>query len=497
MIFYIVCFIVVLIVVLALFSFRGRQAEDGGHLRGQVLATVEEVVREIKSKRLATRLEIGRVSIPINVEDRGFLFSGSPGTGKSQAITRILDTLQMGGHRAIIADASGIFYSRYANRAAAAVLFNPYDKRTVAWSPLSDITAPGEDCAAMARSIIPDSAGEAAEWSGYAQTLLKVILEHVWEADGTTGDILRLATTATADELRQTLPAGPAHALLDKDAAKMLGSVRAIIGSRLSPFAALDQSAGRGAFSIRSFITNESGWFFITYKQSQLDAMRPLIAAVLDIASRAVLDLPHAEENRAEQRRTWFVLDEFPLLGRIGSIKTLLTNGSKHGAAVIAGIQTVAQVRETYGNEQAQTILSTLGTWLTLRVADAETAEYMSRVLGDQEIRRVVESKGTSSKSLEWGRQESENQGEQYTVQRIVLPSELQNLPDLCGYLNIAGNLPACPVRLPVAERRKPVAEPFVQAERKPRQPAPQADSQVEQGPDFDSDEIPEFDLDR
>lgn len=455
--------------VVVLIFFNKDKPSGTGHLRGQALAAGEDVVKEIKRAKLETRLEIGGVPIPVGVEDRGFLMAGSPGTGKSQAITNILDTLQSDGHRAIIADATGIFYSRYAG--AGGVLFNPYDKRSINWSPLADIQAP-EDCAAMARSIIPDGTGDSSEWNGYAQTLLEAVLEHVWEANGTTGDILRLATSAGADELRQTLPLGPVHAMLDKDAARMLGSIRAIVGSRLKPFVALDRDAGRDAFSVRQFITESEGWLFVAYKQSQRDAMRPMIACVLDIASRAVLDLPPAHGDRSQQRRTWFVLDELPLVGRISSLLTLLTNGSKHGAAVIAGIQTVAQLRETYGQEQAQTILATLGTWLSLRVVDTETADYMSRAIGDEEIRRVVKSGGTSSKSMEWGKNESENWGEQYAVQRVVMPSELQNLPDLCGYLNIAGPLPACPVRLPLAEQRAPAAEAFVQAERKPRRPA-------------------------
>jgi len=450
-------------------AWRWLRGEGGGgdrdHLRGQALASAEAVAREIARPKTPVRLEIGGVPIPIEVEDRGFLLAGSPGTGKSQAITRALDTLQADGHRAVVADASGIFYSRYAG--AGAVLFNPYDARSVNWSPLADVTSP-EDCTALARSIIPDGTGEAAEWSGYAQTLLEAVLEHVWQNGGNTGEVLRLAAAASADELRETLPPGPVHALLDPSAAKMLGSVRAIVGTRLKPFAALDPAAGRGAFSIRSFIENESGWLFVSYKQSQRDAMRPLIAAAIDIAARAVLDLPPAQGDRASQRRTWFVLDELPLLGRISSLVTLLTNGSKHGAAVIAGLQTVAQLRETYGHDAAQTILATLGTWLTLRVSDTETADYMSRALGDEEIRRVVQSGSESTKSGEIGKSTSESWQEQYHVQRVVLPSELQNLPDLCGYLNIAGPLPACPVRLPLAERREPVAEPFVQAERKP-----------------------------
>ena len=235
----------------------------------------------------------------------------------------------------------------------------------------------------------------------------------------------------------------------------------------MKSFAALDQAVGADGFSIRDFISDQSGWLFVSFKQSQRDALRPLIAAAIDIASRAVLDLPPAAGSRSDQARTWFVLDELPLLGRISSLVTLLTNGSKHGASAIVGLQTVAQLRETYGQHQAQTVLATLGTWLTLRVSDPETADYMSRNIGDEEIRRVVSSGGTSSKSLEFGSQTSENWGEQYTTQRVVLPSELQNLPDLCGYLNIAGPVPACPIRLSLAEQRHPVAEAFVQAERK------------------------------
>lgn len=439
-------------------------------LRGQKLATGGQVADQIKRQKLPARLAIGGVPVPIAVEDRGLLFAGSPGTGKSQAITVMLDTLERDGHRAVIADASGIFYSRYA--APGAVIFNPFDRRSVNWSPLADIAAL-EDAAPMARSIVPDGAGESASWNGYAQALLEAVLEHVWRAGGTTGDVLRLATWASADELRETLPPGPVSALVSEKTGTMLQNVRAIIGTHLQPFSALDPRAGRDAFSIRSFITNESGWLFVTYKQSQRDALRPLIACALDIASRAVLDLPPATGDRSTQRRTWFILDELPLLGRISSLKTLLTNGSKHGSAVIAGIQTVSQLRETYGREQAQTLLATLGTWLTLRVSDTETAEYMSKALGDEEVRRVVQSGGKSRQGSGGSKNQTQNWSEQYSTQKVVMPSELQNLPDLCGYLNIAGPLPACPVRLPIAVHREPAAPGF--------EPAPaQADTDTD-----------------
>lgn len=430
----------------------GDAGDDADNLRGQQLVTASEIKKQIRGAKTKTRLEIGGVPIPINVEDRGFLLAGSPGTGKSQAITKMLDRLQADGHRAVIADASGIFYSRYAGRDA--VLLNPYDRRSVSWSPLADIESP-EDCRAMACSIVPDGHGNDASWHTYAQTLIDAVLRHVWSSNGNNGELIRLATHASTDELRSVLPPGPVTALLDPGSERMLSNVRSIIGVHLQPFSALDPRAGRDAFSIRRHITDAEGWLFITYKQSQLAAMKPLIAAALDIASRAVLDLPPAAGDRSTQRRTWFALDELPLLGRITSLITLLTNGSKHGAAVIAGLQTIAQLRDSYGRDQSQTVLATLGTWLTLRVSDAETADYMSRALGDEEIRRVVKSGGRNDSG------KSDNWSEQHSSRRVVMPSQLQKLPDLSGYLNISGPLPVAAVTLPLAEQREPAAPTF------------------------------------
>ncbi|MHB1075564.1 type IV secretion system DNA-binding domain-containing protein [Thiobacillus sp.] len=455
-----------------LFAWRPGAARPGDgtdnavNLRGQSLATISEIKKRIRRDGTKTRLEIGGVPIPIKVEDRNFLFAGTVGVGKSQAITRMLDILQADGHRAVIADASGIFYSRYAGRDA--VLLNPYDRRSVSWSPLADIDSP-EDCAAMARSIVPDGHGNDASWHQYAQVILDAVLRHVWSSNGTTGEFVRLATWASTDELREVLPPGPVMALLDPGSERMFSNARSIIGAHLQPFSSLDPRAGRDAFSIRRHITDSQGWVFVTYKQSQLAAMKPLIAAAIDVASRAVLDLPPAVGDRSQQRRTWFILDEMPLLGRITSLLTLLTNGSKHGAAVLCGLQAISALRATYGRDDAQTILATLGTWLTLRVPDPETARFMSEAISDEEVRRVVSSGGTNDSG------KSENWSEQHTTRRVVMPSQLQNLPDLRGYLNIAGDFPVCAVTLPIAEHRPPAAPAFEAAPLRSAVPVPVA----------------------
>lgn len=415
--------------VLALFWFwhwASNLDDDGDHLRGAKMATADQVIKQINKQKLETRLEIGSVPIPVELESRSFLFAGSPGSGKSQSMTVIFDRLQSTKIRdkAIIADASGGYYSRYAVRRDA--LINPFDKRSVAWSPLAEIRHVA-DAASLTRSMIPDGFGSSAEWNGYAQSVLQPLLEYCWQDHLTNDELFRLACVADLSELRAVLNSTAAAPMVAEGNERMFGSIRAILGSYLKAYQYLDPATGVDGFSIRNFIEEENGgWLFITYQQDQRDALKPIIQAALDISSRAVLGM-HVQLDR----RVWFGLDEFPLLGNIQTVVDLLTNGRKHGACALVGIQTIAQLVDTYGREKAQTILACLGTWLSLRVADHETAEYMSKAIGDEEIRRVVNSGGSTSGL---NGQSSENWSEQYTTQKIVLPSELQTLPDLCGY---------------------------------------------------------------
>lgn len=137
---------------------------------------------------------------------------------------------------------------------------------------------------------------------------------------------------------------------------------------------------------------------------------------------------------------------------------------------IFAGLQTVSQLRELYGQETSQTLLACLGSWLVLRVSDAETAEYMSRYLGEEEKTRIVQSGGESTSGV-FDKSASENWQEQIVKDRVVLPSELQALPDLRGIFNLAGPTPAAVVTLQIAGEHK-VAAAFIAAPPRKRPPA-------------------------
>lgn len=435
--------------------------QNSSHRRGARLWGERQLAKVLR--RQNSRFAVGKIPVPIDLETRGFLLAGAPGTGKSQTLTHALDSLRSDGATAIIADASGIYTSRFFEEGKD-VTINPFDNRCAAWSPLAELESIA-DIPAMCKSLIPDADGEARVWSSYAQTALGAILEHCLEAGANNGEIFRLTAVADLEELRSIFAGTPAQPLAAEGNEKMFASVRGSMTDALPAIRHLDPAVGADGFSIRKHIaTGAPGWIFLSYQQQHRDTLRSLIAACADVSARAVFGLPPSPT-----RRVIFALDELPLLGKIQSIVDLATNGRKHGAVIFAGLQTIAQINAIYGRDTAQTLLACLGSWLVLRVSDAETAEYMSKYLGDEEKTRIVKSGGKSSQVLQNG-STSSNWQEQVVKDRVVLPSELQALPDLRGIFNLAGPVPAAVVNLKIAAQRQ-ITEAYIPAPARKRLP--------------------------
>ncbi|MBD4055891.1 type IV secretion system DNA-binding domain-containing protein, partial [Xanthomonas citri pv. citri] len=105
-------------------------------------------------------------------------------------------------------------------------------------------------------------------------------------------------------------------------------------------------------FSIRRFLEDDqTGNLFLTWREDMAEALRPLISAWVDVVCTSVLSLPESKS-----RRIWLSLDELASLEKLASLQDALTKGRKHGLRAIAGLQTVSQLDDLYGNKEAQTL---------------------------------------------------------------------------------------------------------------------------------------------
>lgn len=428
-------------------------------------------------------INLGGARVPAEIEPMHFLLAGGTGSGKSVALSAMMVAARARKQRAVVADFGGEFTKRFFSDGD--LIFNPFDERGFSWSPLAEMRQ-SYDAGRVANSIIPEGSGEGAEWNGYARNILTCVLEAAFlDPTATNREIVRLLFMADQESMAELVAGTPAARMYQKGNERMLGSVLGIISRYTAPLRWLDPDAGRDAFSIRSWIEQDGhGWLFLTFTEGQLAELRPLLAAILDTAASAVLGLPPDSA-----RRVWFFLDEFASLGRINSIEPLLTKARKNGGAAVLGIQSLSQLRDLYGREKAQTLLSCLSSVLVLRQSDAELAEYMSRFLGDQEILRTNQSGGSSSQG------KTENWSQQIVKERVILPSQLKNLEPRLGVLDLAGDIPAAWVALPViqlhgrapalVEKQVIAINPARDQQQQPQQPEPRRDDPQPPGGDY------------
>jgi type IV secretory pathway TraG/TraD family ATPase VirD4 len=419
-----------------------RPAQDI-HKRGVLLTDGREAQRRsVRLRRTGEHvLTLARVAIAAADETKHFKLIGTTGTGKSTAIRELLGTALARGDRAVFADPDGGYHARFYDRYRGDVLLNPFERDSVKWDLFGEIHD-SYDVEQLASGLIPTSDDPSAgEWRGYARTFLTAVVRRCHAGGRDVADLWRLLTMASMEELRPLVEGTPAQPFLDPDNARMFGSIRSVTGSAIAALEYIQSQRG-APFSIRRWVRAQgaSGALFIPYKASQIAALRSMIAAWMRLAIFEAMSQP---ENR--DQRLWFVVDELDALGAIDGLKDALARLRKFGCRCVLGFQSVAQVSSTYGQSDAQTIVENCGNTLILRCSGSEnggTSQFASRLIGEREILRRQVSRGSDRESAfsMRGARRSRNISEQYATEAAVMPSELEQLPDLCGYLKSASS---------------------------------------------------------
>jgi type IV secretory pathway TraG/TraD family ATPase VirD4 len=131
-------------------------------------------------------------------------------------------------------------------------------------------------------------------------------------------------------------------------------------------------------------------------------------------------------------RRLWFVIDELDSLGKVASMRLVATKLRKHGGVMVAGLQNIAQLRATYGYDEAQVILSSLANKLILAIGDHETARYFQDELRQRELaRRKFTNQSSHSGTRPTG---SSWESMDIVLEDLILASELQGLKERRDY---------------------------------------------------------------
>ena len=414
------------------------------HVRGTEVidATTPQMQNWLWNQKARDQLQIGYVPIDYQHEWQHFLLAGAPGTGKSLTLKWMLETIRLRNEKALIYDPVGDMVGQF-YRPGVDVILNPLDERDAGWYPWADLER--HELPAFSQAIIPDPVGQADPfWAKSAQSVLQALMIATRSVD----DLLRYGIYEPVETLIDVVQRAGKGGFVGQE--KTFAGVRAQLAVGLEKLGLLHnitldehKKLGNG-FSLKQWAERDDDrrWVFLLSRKSQQESLKPLITIWADTVVRAALSLAPSPS-----RRIWLSLDELPSLGKLPSLAPALAEGRKYGLSCILGLQTIQQLRQTYGREEAAVLYGMPKNRLILRIHDTETAEEMSKELGEYQRRRIStgynsgQSWGTSSGS-DLGSSSSQNGGsmgisisEQMVTERAVMPAEIANLPDRVGYL--------------------------------------------------------------
>jgi len=420
---------------------RGAE-NDRHHRRGALLADRPPAPRsKAHQQARGAGITLAGTAVPAQDETKHFKLIGTTGTGKSTAIHEIMTSALSRGDRAVIADPDGGYLQRFYRPDRGDVVLNPFDPRSVKWDLFSEINS-DYDVEQLARSLIPDHEGQDRSWRGYARTFFTAVTRQAHEA-GTkdVDELYRLLLVADPGELRALVRGTPAQPFLNEDNSRMFDSIRSVTSSAVGALQYIGRQTAQG-FSVREWVRERTpGVLFIPYKAGQIAALRSTISAWMRLAIFEAMDQdePRDVDSRDSNSRLWFVVDELDALGQIDGLKDALARLRKFGGRCVLGFQSIAQVSNTYGQGEAHTIVENCGNTLILRCSASEgggTARFASQLIGDREVRHATVSRSRRLTEL-FG---SVTHSEHLRVEPAVLPSQVEQLPDLAGYLKYASD---------------------------------------------------------
>ena len=139
-----------------------------------------------------------------------------------------------------------------------------------------------------------------------------------------------------------------------------------------------------------------------------------------------------------QERRLWFFIDEKQSLNKIEALPKALAEIRKYGGCIVSGLQNISQLDKLYGHESRKTMSSLYNTKIFFRSPDTDTAQWISKMIGEHEVLENNEGISFGAHQMRDG----VSLNEQRKQKPIVPYSDILNLKDLDAYVKLPGDFP-------------------------------------------------------
>ena len=434
---------------LAYFIVTSHQIEEEKFLRGAQIIPLKVLNRKLAQeaqKSPLSSLTIGDTILPYDMESKHILILGTSGSGKGVLLNQLAAqiTARKNNHhtreRCIFYDLKGEFVAKQYN-SNNDYIFSPFDERSLGWNIFNELEIP-PDYDVIAKSLFLSTDVKDEYWYNCAKDVFRTGLVYLKLKGTTSNKELWEFFSQTLEYMQaafKTLPLSERGALkhIDKGDSPASASIVSILQERIQFFRYLVDIDGN--FSFRKFIREQEkdlgdqfqpqpNLFILNIEQYKT-IFKPLMTLAIDTMIRETLSLPD-DLNR----RIFFILDELGTLYKMDSILELETAGRSKGACLMCASQDLGRIEENYGKANLKTFYNNFNTNFSFRVREPETAEFLSKAIGEQNIIKKIQSRQMSPNEIGDRRSISD----QEKTERLILPTEFQEQVDLRAIINIA-----------------------------------------------------------
>lgn len=466
-----VCVVVFFVAIWVLGHQGKAQSEDEVTGGRQLSDDPKAVARMLKKDGVDSDIKLGLLPIIRDSEIQNFCLHGSVGTGKSEAIRRLMNYARARGDMMVVYDRSCEFVKSYYNPETDKIL-NPTDARCANWDLWRECLAL-TDFDNVSNTLIPMGTSEDPFWQGSGRT---IFAEAGWrmrkDEDRSYAKLVDTLLAIKIDRLREYLKASPAANLVEEKIEKTAIAIRAVLTNYVKAIRYLQGIEKNGEpFTIRDWMRGvredgKNGALFISSNAETHASLKPVTSMWLSIAIRGLLAM-----GESRSRRVWFFMDELPTLHKIPDLVEILPEARKFGGCYVIGIQSYAQMEDIYGVKSAATLFDVLNTRAFFRSPSMEIARFAAGEIGEKEILKASEQYSYGVDPVRDGT----SVGKDETRITLVSYSDIQTLPNLSCYVTLPGPYPAVRMALKYQPRLR-VAPEFI-----PRAMDELADRQLEQ----------------
>jgi type IV conjugative transfer system coupling protein TraD len=422
---------------------RGKKHSETKKLRGYEIATAKQA-KKLLPQKARSNIQIAGLSMPKDFETGHILIHGTTGMGKSVCIKELLDQIRKRGDRAIICDQGcdyvGSFYTEED------IILNPLDERTASWNLWQECRY-SADYDSLAAALIPSTTHSAEQfWSNGARIIFAAMAKKLKSISEMSIDLLLEAILKTKiSEIEALLSDTEAASLVSSSIEKTALSFRSMLATYLKCLKYVKDE--EKPFSIRQWVQddNKINWLFISSLADSHETLKPLISMWLDLAANSLMSLAPSYT-----RRIWLIFDELASLHKLPYLPNAFAQSRKFGGCIVAGIQSISQLRKVYGQHAADEISNMCNTRIFFRAPSNEAAVWTSKELGQHEIEEMKEGISYSESAMRSGI----SINKQTVYKDLITPAEIMNLRPLDAYIRLPGKFPITKITLQYKDRK-------------------------------------------